>query len=108
MATNEQILQPTPYKRVELLYLREKNRMLMDITMSLKPDPDTNEGIDLFLDLTSIYTALSSAIDLVETVQDKIWEAQAENAYLKKEYLDLMEAHEKVVKRLDKLDENLR
>lgn len=56
-------------KSIALLWLRQKNQDLMQIANALKPqDPENEYEMDIFIDLVSIYSAIDSAIGMVEDV----------------------------------------
>ena len=96
-------------KSIALLWLRQKNQDLMNIANSLKPQ-DTNDEyeMDIFIDLLGIYSAMTTAIEMVEDVQQMVWEAEAKNADLK---LTIQKLAKKIVtyeQRFDNLNEHLK
>lgn len=96
-------------KSMALLWLRAKNRLLMEIAQELKPEDVNDEyAMNLFLDLTSLYGAMDSAIDMVEEVQRQIWDAQAKNSELKLTIRQLSAKVAKYEEQFDELDEYLR
>lgn len=106
---NQMRWQPHGSKSVALLWLRSKNALLMQIAQELKPDDVNDEAaMNLFLDLTSLYGAMDSAIDMVEDVQNRVWAAEAKNADLKLTIRRLSEKVAKYEKQFDELDEYLR
>jgi len=96
-------------KSIALLWLRQKNSDLMNIAHALKPQ-DTNNGyeMDIFIDLLSIYTAMSTAIEMVEDVQHMVWDAEAKNSDLKLTIRKQAELIKQYESRLDNLNENLK
>ena len=57
-------------KSLALLWLRQKNHDLMNIAQALKPQDTSNSyEMDIFIDLISIYGAMTTAIEMVEDVQ---------------------------------------
>ena len=96
-------------KSLALLWLRKKNSDLMQIANALKPqDPNNDYEMDIFLDLISIYGAITSAIDMVEDVQRMVWEAEAKNADLKLTIRQLTNKINKYEERFDNLNEHLK
>jgi len=96
-------------KSIALLWLRQKNSDLMQIANALKPQDLHNDyEMDIFLDLMSIYGAINSAIDMVEDVQQKVWEAEAKNADLKLTIRHLSSKVTEYEKRLANLNEHLK
>ena len=96
-------------KSIALLWLRQKNSDLMQIANALKPQDLHNDyEMDIFLDHMSIYGAINSAIDMVEDVQQKVWEAEAKNADLKLTIRHLSSKVTEYEKRLDNLNEHLK
>lgn len=96
-------------KSVALLWLRQKNTDLMEIANALKPhDPNNDYEMNIFLDLVSIYGALQCAIDMVEDVQQMVWEAEAKNADLKLTIRQLADKVKRYEDRFDDLNESLR
>ncbi len=96
-------------KSLAVLWLRTKNRDLMEITQSLYPqDTSDEQAMDLFLDLTSMYGALDSAIDMVEESQRLVWDAQAKNAELKLTIRSLSQKVAAYERQFDELDEFLK
>ena len=64
-------------KTVALLYLRTKRSEIMDLALAFQPtqyeDPEEYEmNLNVFIELTNFFTAMGSAIDMVETVQQSI------------------------------------
>jgi hypothetical protein len=101
--------QPHGSKSVALLWLRSKNALLMQIAQQLKPeDINDEDAMNLFLDLTSLYSAMDCAIDMVEDVQNKVWAAEARNADLKLTIQRLSAKVAKYENQFDELDEYLR
>jgi hypothetical protein len=96
-------------KSIALLWLRQKNNDLMEIANALKPqDPNNEYEMDIFIDLVSIYGAVSSAIDMVEDVQQMVWEAEAKNADLKLTIRNLTRKLNAYEERFDNLNEHLK
>lgn len=96
-------------KSIALLWLRQKNSDLMQIANALKPQDTNNEyEMDIFLDLVSIYGALQCAIDMVEDVQQMVWEAEAKNSDLKLTIRQLTDKITKYEERFDNLNEHLK
>ncbi len=96
-------------KSIALLWLRQKNSDLMQIANALKPqDPNNDYEMDIFLDLISIYGAITSAIDMVEDVQQMVWEAEAKNSELKLTIRQLTAKIAKYEERFDNLNEHLK
>lgn len=96
-------------KSIALLWLRQKNTDLMEIANALKPqDPNNDYEMNIFLDLVSIYGALQCAIDMVEDVQQMVWEAEAKNADLKLTINHLADKVKRYEDRFDNLNESLR
>lgn len=96
-------------KSLALLWLRSKNALLMEIAQELKPEDVSDEhAMNLFLDLTSLYGAMDTAIDMVEDVQRRVWDAEAKNADLKLTIKKLSERVANYEKHFDELDEYLR
>lgn len=96
-------------KSIALLWLRQKNTDLMEIANALKPqDPNNDYEMNIFLDLVSIYGALQCAIDMVEDVQQMVWEAEAKNADLKLTIRQLASKVKSYEDRFDNLNESLR
>jgi hypothetical protein len=96
-------------KSIALLWLRQKNSDLMQIANALKPQDPTNDyEMDIFLDLISIYGAITSAIDMVEDVQQMVWEAEAKNSDLKLTIRQLSAKIAKYEERFDNLNEHLK
>jgi len=97
-------------KSMALLWLRSKNQMLMDIAQRMKPEDlsQPSEQMDLFIDLTGMYSAMDCAIDMVEEVQRQIWDAEAKNAELKLTIRHLSDKVRKYEEQFDELDEYLR
>jgi hypothetical protein len=96
-------------RSMTLLWLRAKNRDLMEIAQALRP-ADTSEDsheLDIFLDLVSIYGAIDACVDLVEEVEPMIWEAQAKNADLKLTIQQLQRKLKMYEDQFDILDINL-
>jgi site-specific DNA-adenine methylase len=96
-------------KSVALLWLRQKNSDLMQIANALKPQDTNNEyEMDIFLDLVSIYAALQCAIDMVEDVQNMVWEAEAKNSDLKLTIRQLTKKIKTYEDKFDNLNEHLK
>jgi len=96
-------------KSIALLWLRQKNSDLMQIANALKPQDTSNEyEMDIFLDLISIYGAITSAIDMVEDVQQMVWEAEAKNADLKLTIRQLTKKVKSYEDKFDNLNEHLK
>ena len=96
-------------KSIALLWLRQKNSDLMQIANALKPQDPTNEyEMDIFLDLVSIYGAIQCAIDMVEDVQQMVWEAEAKNADLKLTIRQLTKKVKTYEDKFDNLNEHLK
>lgn len=96
-------------KSIALLWLRQKNSDLMQIANALKPQDTNNEyEMDIFLDLVSIYGALQCAIDMVEDVQQMVWEAEAKNSDLKLTIRNLAKKVKTYEDRFDNLNEHLK
>lgn len=96
-------------KSIALLWLRKKNSDLMQIANALKPQDPTNEyEMDIFLDLVSIYGAIQCAIDMVEDVQNMVWEAEAKNADLKLTIRQLTKKIKTYEDKFDNLNEHLK
>jgi len=96
-------------KSIALLWLRQKNNDLMEIANALKPqDPNNEYEMDIFIDLVSIYGAVSSAIDMVEDVQQMVWEAEAKNSDLKLTIRNLTRKLNAYEERFDNLNEHLK
>lgn len=95
-------------RSVTTLWLRAKNRDLMDIANALRPaSGEQGEQMDMFLDLVSIYGAIDACIDMVEEVEPMIWEAQAKNSELKLTIRQLQRRLKLYQDQFDLLDENL-
>ena len=69
---------------VSIIYLTNKARELMSIANEFR-----EEDVNLFLDLVSIYTAMCSSIDMVEEVQDTIYNQAIEIDRLKEDLIKL-------------------
>jgi site-specific DNA-adenine methylase len=96
-------------KSIALLWLRQKNSDLMQIANALKPQDTNNEyEMDIFLDLISIYAALQCAIDMVEDVQNMVWEAEAKNSDLKLTIRQLTKKIKTYEDKFDNLNEHLK
>jgi hypothetical protein len=96
-------------KSIALLWLRQKNSDLMQIANALKPQDTTNEyEMDIFIDLIGIYGAIQCAIDMVEDVQNMVWEAEAKNSDLKLTIRQLSAKIAKYEERFDNLNEHLK
>ena len=96
-------------KSIALLWLRQKNSDLMQIANALKPQDPTNEyEMDIFLDIVSIYGAIQCAIDMVEDVQNMVWEAEAKNADLKLTIRQLTKKIKTYEDKFDNLNEHLK
>ena len=96
-------------KSIALLWLRQKNSDLMQIANALKPQDPTNENeMDIFLDLVSIYGAITSAIDMVEDVQNMVWAAEAKNSDLKLTIRQLTKKIKTYEDKFDNLNEHLK
>jgi len=96
-------------KSIALLWLRQKNSDLMQIANALKPQDTTNEyEMDIFIDLVGIYGAIQCAIDMVEDVQNMVWEAEAKNSDLKLTIRQLSAKIAKYEERFDNLNEHLK
>ncbi len=96
-------------KSIALLWLRQKNSDLMQIANALKPQDPTNEyEMDIFLDLVSIYGAITSAIDMVEDVQNMVWAAEAKNSDLKLTIRQLTKKIKTYEDKFDNLNEHLK
>ena len=96
-------------KSIALLWLRQKNSDLMQIANALKPqDPNNEYEMDIFLDLISIYGAITSAIDMVEDVQNMVWAAEAKNSDLKLTIRQLTKKIETYEDKFDNLNEHLK
>lgn len=96
-------------KSIALLWLRQKNSDLMQIANALKPQDPTNEyEMDIFLDLISIYGAITSAIDMVEDVQNMVWAAEAKNSDLKLTIRQLTKKIKTYEDKFDNLNEHLK
>lgn len=81
----------------------------MQIANALKPqDPNNDYEMDIFLDLISIYGAITSAIDMVEDVQQMVWAAEAKNSDLKLTIRQLTAKIAKYEERFDNLNEHLK
>tara|TARA_B110000259_G_C14017213_1_gene401750 strand:+ start:935 stop:1279 length:345 start_codon:yes stop_codon:yes gene_type:complete len=96
-------------KSMTRLWLRAKNRDLMEIANALRPsdnDVDSHE-MDIFLDLMSIYGAMDACIDMVEEVEPMIWDAQAKNASLRLTIQQLQRKVKLYEDQFDILDINL-
>ena len=96
-------------KSIALLWLRQKNQDLMQIANALKPqDPENEYEMDIFIDLVSIYSAIDSAIGMVEDVQQMVWEAEAKNSDLKLTIRNLTKKINAYEERFDNLNEHLK
>ena len=96
-------------KSIALLWLRQKNRDLMQIANELKPQDPTNDyEMDIFLDLVSIYGAIQCAIDMVEDVQNMVWAAEAKNSDLKLTIRQLTKKIKTYEDKFDNLNEHLK
>jgi len=96
-------------KSIALLWLRQKNSDLMQIANALKPQDPTNDyEMDIFLDLISIYGAITSAIDMVEDVQNMVWAAEAKNSDLKLTIRQLTKKIKAYEDKFDNLNEHLK
>ena len=96
-------------KSIALLWLRQKNSDLMQIANALKPQDTSNEyEMDIFLDLIGIYGAIQCAIDMVEDVQQMVWEAEAKNADLKLTIRQLTKKAKTYEDKFDNLNEHLK
>ena len=96
-------------KSIALLWLRQKNSDLMQIANALKPQDPTNDyEMDIFLDLISIYGAITSAIDMVEDVQNMVWAAEAKNSDLKLTIRQLTKKIKTYEDKFDNLNEHLK
>ena len=96
-------------KSIALLWLRQKNSDLMQIANALKPQDPTNEyEMDIFLDLVSIYGAITRAIDMVEDVQNMVWAAEAKNSDLKLTIRQLTKKIKTYEDKFDNLNEHLK
>lgn len=96
-------------KSIALLWLRQKNQDLMAIANALKPQDTNNEyEMDIFIDLVGIYSAIDSAIGMVEDVQRMVWEAEAKNADLKLTIRNLTRKINAYEERFDNLNEHLK
>jgi len=96
-------------KSIALLWLRQKNSDLMQIANALKPQDTNNEyEMDIFIDLIGIYGAIQCAIDMVEDVQNMVWEAEAKNSDLKLTIRQLSAKIAKYEERFDNLNEHLK
>jgi hypothetical protein len=96
-------------KSIALLWLRQKNQDLMAIANALKPqDPSNEYEMDIFIDLVGIYSAIDSAIGMVEDVQQMVWEAEAKNADLKLTIRNLTRKLNAYEERFDNLNEHLK
>ena len=96
-------------KSIALLWLRQKNSDLMQIANALKPqDPNNDYEMDIFLDLISIYGAITSAIDMVEDVQNMVWAAEAKNSDLKLTIRQLTKKIKTYEDKFDNLNEHLK
>lgn len=81
----------------------------MQIANALKPQDNQNSWeMDIFIDLLGIYSAMTSAIEMVEDVQHMVWEAEAKNADLKLTIRKQAELLKEYEKRLDNLNEHLK
>lgn len=69
---------------VSIIYLTNKARELMSIANEFR-----EEDVNLFLDLVSIYTAMCSSIDMVQEVQDTIYNQAIEIDRLKEDLIKL-------------------
>lgn len=96
-------------KSIALLWLRQKNNDLMQIANALKPqDPNNEYEMDIFLDLIGIYGAIQCSIDMVEDVQQMVWEAEAKNADLKLTIRQLTKKIKTYEEKFDNLNEHLK
>ena len=97
-------------KSMALLWLRAKNQTLMDIAQRMRPEDlsKSSEQMDLFIDLTGMYSAMDCAIDMVEEVQRQVWDAEAKNADLKLTIRHLSDRVRKYEEQLYELDEYLK
>jgi hypothetical protein len=96
-------------KSIALLWLRQKNQDLMNIANALKPQDTNNEyEMDIFIDLLGIYSAMTTAIEMVEDVQQMVWEAEAKNADLKLTIQKLAKKIATYEQRFDNLNEHLK
>lgn len=81
----------------------------MEIANALKPQDTNNEyEMDIFLDLIGIYGAIQCSIDMVEDVQQMVWEAEAKNADLKLTIRQLTKKVKAYEERFDNLNEHLK
>ena len=96
-------------KSIALLWLRQKNQDLMQIANALKhQDPENEYEMDIFIDLVSIYSAIDSAIGMVEDVQQMVLEAEAKNSDLKLTIRNLTRNINAYEERFDNLNEHLK
>lgn len=96
-------------KSIALLWLRQKNGDLMEIANALKPQDNQNSWeMDIFIDLLGIYSAMQTAIDMVEDVQQMVWEAEAKNSDLKLTIRKQAELIKSYQNKLDNLNEHLK
>ena len=81
----------------------------MQLANALKPQDPTNDyEMDIFLDLISIYGAITSAIDMVEDVQNMVWAAEAKNSDLKLTIRQLTKKIKAYEDKFDNLNEHLK
>lgn len=81
----------------------------MNIAQALKPQDTSNDyEMDIFIDLISIYGAMTTAIEMVEDVQQMVWEAEAKNADLKLTIQHLAKKVKTYEDRFDNLNEHLK
>ena len=81
----------------------------MNIANALKPQDTNNEyEMDIFIDLLGIYSAMTTAIEMVEDVQQMVWDAEAKNADLKLTIQKLAKKISTYEQRFDNLNEHLK
>lgn len=108
MTYQELVQQMGRSRSMTCLWLRSKNRDLMEIANAIKPaDSEDQYHLDMFIDLVGIYGAIDACIDMVEEVEPMIWEAQAKNADLKLTIQKLQRKVKMYEDQLDLLDDNL-
>lgn len=99
-------------KTVALLYMRGKQQEMMSLAMAFKPEDameaeEYEDALNVFIELTSYYTAFTSAIDMIETVQKDIYKAQVVNAKLTRTNSDLLREIKEKNAIIEKLQERV-
>ena len=99
-------------KSVALIYLRNKRADLMNLALAFQPSSaedaeEHDQMLNVFIELTNIYTAFGSAIDMVESIQKDIYKAQAINSKVKMDLQELMKESKKDKEIIAKLQERI-